>query len=179
MPMPFDWGVTSEERSMSFPCDRFADQHYAIFFRGVSVAAAPETVFRWLCQLRVAPYSYDWIDNPRRRSPQTLTLGLEDLAVGQTMMFFFELVDFERNRHITVRHKPNTIGARVFGDVLASYLIAPQAKDSCRLLVKAAIKYPPGLIGWLTRAFLPWGDFIMMRRQLLNFKFLSERTQSA
>ncbi len=176
MPIPFDWGVTSEERSISFPCDRFADQHYAKYCRGVSVAAAPETVFRWLCQLRVALYSYDWISHPGRQSPQTLIPGLEDLAVGQTMMLFFELVDFERNRQITVRHKPNTIGARVFGDVLASYLIVPQARNSCRLLVKAAIKYPAGLIGFFTRALLPWGDLLMMRRQLHNLKHLSEKT---
>lgn len=91
-------------------------------------------------------------------------------------MLFFELVDFERNRHITVRHKPNTLGARVFGDVLASYLIVPQAKNRCRLLVKVAIKYPTGLTGFFTRAFLPWGDLVMMRRQLLNFKYLSEKS---
>ena len=176
MPIPFHWGTAQQELLLPFPCDRFAQPFYTFYHRGVTIQAAPETVFRWLCQMRVAPYSYDWIDNLGRQSPQKLIPGLDQLAIGQTMMFFFELIDFEHNRHLTVRHKPNTIGARVFGDVLVSYLIVPQAQNSCRLLAKAAIKYPAGPIGWLARAFLPWGDLIMMRRQLLNFKDLSEKT---
>jgi hypothetical protein len=36
------------------------------------------------------------------------------------------------------------------------------------------VKYPRGPIGWIERLALPWGDLIMMRRQLLNFKGLAE-----
>jgi hypothetical protein len=32
-----------------------------------------------------------------------------------------------------------------------------------------------GAAGWIERLALPWGDLIMMRRQLLNFKALAER----
>lgn len=124
--------------------------------------------------MKVAPYSYDWIDNLGRQSPQSLIRGLEDLATGQTMMFFFEVIDFERSRHITVRQRPKTVGALIFGDVVVSYLIVPHAQNACRLLIKAAIQHPPAPIGWLTRILLPWGDLIMMRRQLLNFKQLAE-----
>jgi hypothetical protein len=48
---------------MSFPCDRHVDSPDAAYFRRVVVQAPCAVVFRWLCQLRVAPYSYDWIDN--------------------------------------------------------------------------------------------------------------------
>ena len=75
----------------------------AELYRAVSVDASPDVVFRWLCQLRVAPYSHDWIDNWGRRSPPQLTPGLERLSGGQVFMGIFELVDFVPDRHVTLR----------------------------------------------------------------------------
>ncbi len=55
------WGTTVEERKLRFPCDRVLPNYNEAYYRGVTVLAEPATVFPWLCQLRVAPYSYDWI----------------------------------------------------------------------------------------------------------------------
>ncbi len=172
------WGTTPEERRLVFPCDRSVERPKAAVYRGVTVRARPEAVFRWLCQLRVAPYSYDWIDNLGRRSPRSLTPGLDRLAVGQRVMTIFELVDFEPNRHLTIRLIPGSRATRLYGDITASYLIMPQGPGRCRLLAKLSIAYPRGWIGRLGRALLPWGDLIMMRRQLLNLKALAERMPS-
>jgi len=90
-----DWGSTAAERDQSFPCDDLLKNPDDVLFRAIDVDAVPAVTFRWLCQLRTAPYSYDWIDNLGRTSPRTLTPGLELLAVGQTVMTIFELVDFE------------------------------------------------------------------------------------
>ena len=100
------WGTTPEEERLAFPGDRFREHWDAMYNRGVTIQAPPGNIFRWLCQLRVAPYSYDWIDNLGRRSPRALTPGAEDLAVGQLFLVGFELVDFQYNRHLTLRVRP-------------------------------------------------------------------------
>ena len=175
MSLPFTWGTEPAERLLEFPCDRFVEPFHGAYYRGITILASPQRIFRWLCQLRAAPYSYDWIDNPRRRSPRTLTPGLEEIAIGQKVMFSFRVVDFEANRHLTIRMIPSTLASRIFGDIAASYLIVPLASDRCRLLVKVVARYPSGALGRFMRLVLPWGDMIMMRRQLLNFKMLSEQ----
>lgn len=169
------WGTTASERQLVFPCDYFIPHPDDAVFRAVTIHASPAIAFRWLCQMRVAPYSYDWIDNGGRQSPQALSAGLEPLEVGQDVMRIFDLVDFEQDRHLTLRVKPRTRAARSFGDMALSYLIVPGQKGSCRLLAKLVARYPPGALGRLMSAFLPWGDLVMMRRQLLNFKQLAER----
>jgi hypothetical protein len=166
------WGSTAAERALPFPCDRFLGDPDASLYRAIDVDAPPSVVFRWLCQLRVAPYSYDWIDNFGRRSPQRLTPGLEQLAVGQSVMSLFTLVDFERDRHVTAITRPAL--KPIFGEIAASYVVAPRAAGASRLLVKLLVRHPSGPIGWTIRVLLPWGDLVMMRRQLLNLKRLAE-----
>jgi hypothetical protein len=171
------WGTEPEERRLSFPCDDIISKPDAVLYRGVTIDASPETVFRWLCQLRAAPYSYDWIDNGGRPSPPKLIPGLENLSIGQDVMRIFDLTKFEKDRHLTVRLKPASAASKTFGDVAVSYVIVPidnRSRTRCRLLVKLVTKYPRGFYGRMLRSLLPWGDLIMMRRQLLNLKRLAE-----
>jgi hypothetical protein len=148
------------------------DRLDAELWRGVTVRAPAPVVFRWLCQLRAAPYSYDWIDNLGRRSPRTLTPGLEQLAVGQRAMTIFELAAFEPGRHVTFRTR--RFGARLFPVIAVSYLLAPVTPEETRLLAKLALEVRPGRLGRVALALLAWGDLVMMRRQLLNLKALAE-----
>jgi hypothetical protein len=168
------WGVEPAETALAFPCDRLPEEFDADYYRGVTVHASPATTYRWLCQLRAAPYSYDWIDNYGRQSPRQLIPGLENLKTGQTVMTIFNLTDFEADRQITCRIKPRTSPSRLFGDVVVSYLIVPRSDGECRLLAKVRVGYPRGLMGWLMRGVLPPGDLVMMRRQLLNLKGFAE-----
>jgi hypothetical protein len=170
------WGTTPEERQLPFPCDRFIQKPDAAVYRGVTIHAPREIIFRWLCQMRVAPYSYDWIDNCGRQSPRELIPGLDVLEIGQEVMGIFNLVDFSLSRHLTIRIKPDTRASRIFGDVAGSYLVVVKDATTCRLLVKLIVQYPRGVIGRSLSSFFPWGDFVMMRRQLLNFKELAELT---
>lgn len=176
------WGTEPQERSRAFPCDGMISQPDATLFRGVTIDAAPDIVFRWLCQMRAAPYSYDWIDNGGVPSPRQLTPGLDELAVGQPVMRIFTLVSFKRDSHLTLRLKAKSSASQTFGDIAVSYVILPPLENGprnrSRLLVKLIAKYPRSFRGRALRALLPWGDLIMMRRQLLNLKQLAEHAQN-
>jgi hypothetical protein len=167
------WGTSPDERAEPFPCDAVLPEGKACY-RGVTVFADEPTVFRWLCQLRAAPYSYDWIDNWGRRSPQTLTPGFDELEVGQRFMSIFELVSFDIDAHVTMRTRGGAETAPFFGETAVSYTVVPVSENETRLVVKIVFNYPRGPLGWLMRVLLPWGDLIMMRRQLLNLKRLAE-----
>ena len=119
------------------------------------------------------------IDNSGRQSPRTLTAGLDQLAIGQDVMKIFELVDFVRDQHLTMRIKPGTGAFSRLGDLAVSYVIVPTDARSCRLLVKLIVDYPRSIRGSLLRVLLPWGDLIMMRRQLLNLRDLAEGTTNS
>jgi len=170
------WGTTPAERALAFPGDRPEDAGADRLWRGVGIQASDTTVFRWLCQLRVAPYSYDWIDNGGRRSPRTLIPELDRLERGQRFMQIFQLEDFEPGVQVTLATPIASRGARLFGVVRVSYWARAEAADRTRLLVKLRVLPAPGVWGRAMRAFLPWGDLLMMRRQLLNLKALAEAT---
>jgi len=54
--LPWCRGGTSAEMADAWPCDGLLAVPYL-------------SLYRWVCQLKVGPYSYDWLDNLGRRSP--------------------------------------------------------------------------------------------------------------
>ncbi|HEX8067098.1 MAG TPA: hypothetical protein VF520_11275 [Thermoleophilaceae bacterium] len=148
------WGTTPDERAAPLPCDAVLPGAPAVD-RAVDVDAPPAATFRWLCQLRAAPYSYDWIDNRGRRSPRELTPGLEHLEVGQRFMTIFRLVSFEPDEQITLRSR----------HVAVTYRVAP---GRLHMRIRSRV--------WLPLLALP--DLVMARRQLLTLAELAERDVS-
>jgi hypothetical protein len=143
--------------------------------RAIGVAAPVEITWRWLCQIAVAPYSYDWIDNRGRRSPRELTPGAERLEPGQTMAVVFRLVSFEDGHHWTA--VTTSRGEHLFGPVAMTYAAEDHPDGSrivCRLAVAADTRFRRA------RAYaLAWGDLMMMRKQLINLRELAERDAAA
>lgn len=178
MGVPEVWGATADEVARSYPCDALLPESGATWFRAVTVRAPASVVFRWLCQMRVAPYSYDLLDNLGRRSPRTLTPGAEQLAAGQRVMTIFELVHFTPNAHLTIRMLPGS-GRRLFGDLAITYYVRDTADGTSRLVSKLLLDNEPGTFAALRRRALAWGDLLMMRRQLLTFRNLSEQQMAA
>jgi hypothetical protein len=165
------WGSTPAERAAPFPCDRHLPDADDTMFRAVDVDAPQAVVFRWLCQLRVAPYSYDTLDNFGRQSPQELTPGLERLEPGQRFMTIFRLAELEPERSLTL-----VSDGKVFGRVACTYRADPIDGGRSRLVVKLLVAYPGLPHGPLVRLIGAPGDLVMMRRQLLNLKALAEET---
>ncbi|EMD30229.1 hypothetical protein [Amycolatopsis azurea] len=64
------WGVRDDEVAHPYLCDDFVTSPTLRAWRGVSIEAPVEAVWPWVTQVRLAPYSYDWIDNLGRRSPR-------------------------------------------------------------------------------------------------------------
>jgi hypothetical protein len=170
------WGTTDEERSMWWPCDAYVNPPLVTEYRAVEVLAPKEIAYRWLCQLRVAPYAYDWFDNFGRQSPRQLTPGLEQLRVGQQLLVMFKIVEFEENDHITVLG--DTFGW-AFGQRLAmTYRVLPCSPISCRIVSKLTGHHgplPASLLNLFRREFFSIGELPLMRKQLLTLKQLAEK----
>jgi hypothetical protein len=158
------WGVTDSEVLRSYPCDDFVTAPTLRAWRGVGVAAPADAVWPWVVQVRLAPYSYDWIDNRGRRSPREL-VDLPDPRVGDR---FTTAGGRELGRIVSV--DPGTqLTGKIMGAFM-SYVLVPQDDDTTRLLLKVVTRTNR----W-TAIGLSIGDLIMARRQLLNLKQLAER----
>lgn len=166
------WGTTEEERSLSFPCDWYVPPPTGCYYRAIDVLAPKEIVYRWLCQLRVAPYSYDWFDNFGRQSPRQLTPGVERLSPGQRIFFSFRVVDFEENEQITMQV---ALLEWFLEKVALTYRVVPSGPSSCRIVSKLTGGETGTFINRLQGDYYPIGELPLMRKQLRTFKYLAER----
>jgi hypothetical protein len=161
------WGVSKSEILRSYPCDDFVASPTLQAWRGVRVKAPATEVWPWVAQVRIAPYSYDWIDNLGRRSPRQLA-GLPEPQAGDRFTTAAgrwgvgRIVSVDPGRQLT-----GTIGG-----AFMSYVLVPQEPDVTRLLLKLVMR-----TGRWAALGLSVGDLVMARRQLLNLKQLAERHQ--
>ncbi|MFI6498117.1 hypothetical protein [Nonomuraea typhae] len=171
--IPHVWGATAEEIHAHYPCDAHLRGRYQPLFRAVTVRAEPAVLFRWLCQLKVSSYSFAFLFG--MPTPKTLTPGAGRLEPGQRFMDLFDLVGYDRNRHLTLA-VAGSGGKALYGDLVVSYVVRDLGQGSSRLVVKT-VHEPGGVLQKALRPFLTWGDLFMMRRQLRNLKRFAERGQ--
>ncbi|MEU1587090.1 polyketide cyclase [Micromonospora sp. NPDC005710] len=162
------WGVTASETLRAYPCDDFVVSPTLQAWRGVRIDVPAATVWQWVAQIRLGPYSYDWIDNLGHRSPRHLE-GLPEPQVGEAFTTaggrkLGTIVSVDPGRHLT---------STIMGAFM-SYVLLPQDHDSTRLLLKVAMR----TTRWAAPG-LSVGDLIMARRQLLNLKKLAEGNRPA
>jgi hypothetical protein len=168
------WGTSEEECAMSFPCDSYVEPPVVSYYRSIDVLAPPELVYRWLCQIRIAPYSYDWFDNFGRQSPRQLTPGLEQLSVGQALLVMFRIVEFAENEHITVLGE--TFEWFTGQQLAMTYRVVPRTTNSCRIITKLSGHYGPDtVLKRLRWEYAPICELPLMRKQLRSMKLLAEK----
>lgn len=174
--LPQFWNTTAEEESRRYRAEEFASPGSHRLIRAVSVDADSVTAFRWVCQLRVAPYSYDWLDNRGRHSPRLLTPDVDRLEVGQSFCEIFRIVAVEPGQEVTAVMQPGP--TKLFGDVVVTYQVNEIDEGRSRLVCCLAVA-ATSLPGRIRRYLLGWGDLVMMRKQLLTLKACAESTARA
>jgi hypothetical protein len=184
------WGTTEKEREGRFPIDDLIEPGGQVLFRGITIRQPCDRVWSWLGQLRLAPYSYDWLDNGFRRSPRRL-VGLPPMTVGDDFMVWLNIAEVDPGKTLTAlcrsyaELKPRRRwfqrmvqkpGFLLFNLewVGLSYRLVPVAPGETRLLVKLRWKCRDNFLRRLTCLWFEIADFIMMRKQLRTLKKLAE-----
>jgi hypothetical protein len=103
--------------------------------------------------------------------------GLERIAAGQRVMTIFRVAESAPDHHITIVLASQR-ARNIFGDLALTYAVVPAEAGTTRLVVKVLVRHPRRGVWSCMRALLPWGDLIMMRKQLLTLKALAERGSS-
>jgi hypothetical protein len=166
------WGVNDAEVARRYPCDEVVPAPTLEAWRGVTVRAPADRVWPWVAQIRLAPYSFDLIDNLGRRSPRELR-GLPEPRVGEPFSAAFG--GRPAGRILSVEPGVQLTGV-IMGTVM-SYVLVPFPEGdggATRLLLKLAA---PG-----RRAVTPLlcvGDLVMARRQLRTLARLAEASLGA
>ena len=160
------WGVRDDEVARHYPCDDLVPAPVLAAYRGVTVHAGPEQLWPWVAQIRLGPYSYDWIDNLGRRSPQEL----HDLPGPTAGEHFSTSVGRPVGRILSVAATVQ-LTATIMGATM-SYVLVPEGVTT-RLLLKVVT----GTVR-LIAPLVSIGDLVMARRQLLNLKRLAEGERS-
>lgn len=157
------WGVTPEEVRLPYACDALVPTPTLRAWRGVTVRAEPARVWPWVGQIRVAPYSYDWIDNLGRRSPASL-LGLPEPRVGEPFTAcggrpLGRIVAVDPGRELTGEILGAVMSYRLRADPAGTRLLLKIVMDAARPVAAAVCL----------------GDLVMARRQLLTLRSRAEQ----
>lgn len=164
--LPWVWGATAAEACRAYPADEQVPAPALRMTRATTVQAPAALTWRWLCQIAVAPYSYDLIDNLGRRSPRTLTPGADDLVLGQKIGVLFDLVDLDPGHHWTGLISPRSAVMRALvGPVATTYAAERVGETTSRIVCRIAVA-DGGLPVRTRAAALAWGDLVMIRKQL-------------
>lgn len=87
-PWQMNWGATEEEIHRAMPGDRVVGEPSFTATRAVTLDASPEQIWPWLVQMgykQAGFYSWDFLDNARIPSAETILPEYQNLRVGDRM----------------------------------------------------------------------------------------------
>ena len=143
--------------------------------RSIEIRANAPDIFIWLKQLRVSPYSYDFIDNRCRKSPDYIIENLPPLKVNTHFLLAFHILEFEENSFLVCRFcEPINPPVNLYmKDMFIEYRIIEQGTKS-KLWCKIKGYYNSDISSKGFFFIFSILNKIMMSRQLKNIKKLSE-----
>lgn len=159
------WGVRDAEVRRHYACDDFVLVPTLEAWRGVTVHATAQAVWARVRQVRLAPYSYDLVDNLGRQSPRELR-DVPEPRVGDP---FTRAFGRDQGRVVAV-DPGRELTAEIMGAHM-TYAVVPDARGT-RLLLKVVARTRR----WMAPP-LSVGDLVMARKQLLTLKALAEADQ--
>lgn len=144
--------------------------------RHIEIQACASNVFVWLKQLRIAPYSYDLLDNRGRKSPGFIIENLPQLKNNTHFLLAFHIFMFEENKFIAGRFcEPiNPPVNRYVKEMFLEYRIQ-EIGTNTRLWCKVKGWYNNDIVSRGFYSIFSAVNLIMTSRQLRNIKRLSER----
>jgi hypothetical protein len=173
------WGSTGEERSRAMPGDDIAVPPLVVSWtHGITVRAAPETVWPWIVQMgdvRGGFYSYTFIENfiapEEYRNADRIVPELQNPVPGTAMIGqVMRMREIAPNRHL--------LAAFEIPDLAMSWVWAlyPQEQGT-RLVVRMRGRSElkaPGLLMSAASFFVNYGGFVMERRMMQGIKDRAE-----
>jgi hypothetical protein len=178
--------ATDDERTRPLPGDELIPSPIGSFTYAVTVRRPRREVWPWLVQMgagsRAGWYSYDVIDNGRRRSADRIVPALQTIDIGALFPASpsatdgFHVLKFEEESNLVLGWRPAPNATPI---MTWAFVLEKCSGETTRLIVRArgGREYPfyglPPLFGM---PFIRVGHFIMQRRQLLG---IASRVESS
>ena len=180
--------ATDLERTGELPGDELIPEPIGTLTHAITIRRSPREVWPWLAQMgagsRAGWYSYDLIDNGRRRSAGRIVPELQHVVVGTLFPAVpgatdgFHVLRIESQRHLVLGWTPALGAAPV---MTWAFVLQTVNGRQTRLVVRArgARGYPfYGLPPAIGMPIVRLGHFVMQRKQLLGIARRAESEPS-
>jgi len=174
-PWHLKWGATKNEVKLSLPGDEIVKKPDFNATRGISIAATPEEIWKWIIQIgskRAGWYSIDWMDNDGIPSSNRILPEFQNIEVGQ----FIPFTPDQKNGMWVKDFKPHEYILWIDKAGRASwlwYIYINEAGES-RLITRLRTKYVWNSLWIIYYLIYDFGDIVMMKKCMKGIKQRAE-----